>query len=139
MEAAMVIDFSSMYEGSNDLERIIEDMFRKSPFGSRHLFPKVNIAENDDGYIVDVCIPGVPPDDIELVITARNLIIKGERKSPEGRYFRQERSAGSFQRALNLNVPVDRDKVVAKNENGILRVTLPKADSVKPRKISINS
>ncbi|MDR1125342.1 MAG: Hsp20/alpha crystallin family protein [Deltaproteobacteria bacterium] len=135
----MVIDFSSMYEGSNDLERIIEDMFRKSPFGSRHLFPKVNIAENDDGYIVDVCIPGVPPDDIELVITARNLIIKGERKSPEGRYFRQERSAGSFQRALNLNVPVDRDKVVAKNENGILRVTLPKADSVKPRKISINS
>lgn len=135
----MVIDFSSMYEGSNDLERIIEDMFRKSPFGSRRLFPMVNIVESDEGYIVDVCIPGVPPDDIELVLTARNLIIKGERKSPEGRYFRQERIAGSFQRALNLNVPVDRDKVTAKNDNGILRVTLPKTDSVKPRKISINS
>lgn len=135
----MVIDFSSMYEGTNELEHIIEDMFRKSPFGSRRLFPRVNIVESDDGYIVDVCIPGVHPDDIELVLTARNLIIKGERKSPEGRYFRQERIAGSFQRALNLNVPVDRDKVTAKNENGILRVTLPKADSVKPRKISINS
>ena len=135
----MVIDFNSMYENQNDLERIIEDMFRKSPLGSRRLFPQVNIAENDDGYIVDVCIPGVSADEVELVLTARNLIIKGERKSPEGRYFRQERIAGSFQRALNLNVPVERDKVSAKSENGILRVTLPKAESVKPRKISINS
>ena len=135
----MVIDFSSMYEGPNEIERIFEDMFRKSPLGSRRLFPQVNILENDEGYIVDVCVPGIPVEDIELVLTARNLIIKGERKSPEGRYFRQERLAGSFQRALSLNVPVDRDKVSAKNENGILRVTLPKAESVKPRKIAINS
>lgn len=135
----MVIDFSSMYGGPNDIERIFEDMFRKSPLGSRRMFPQVNIFENDEGYIVDVCAPGVAAEEIELVLTARNLIIKGERKSPEGRYFRQERSAGSFQRALSLNVTVDRDKVTAKNENGILRVTLPKAESVKPRKIAINS
>ncbi|MDL2306567.1 Hsp20/alpha crystallin family protein [Desulfovibrio sp. OttesenSCG-928-C06] len=134
-----MIDFSSIYEGPNDIERIFEDMFRKSPLGSRRLFPQVNIVENDEGYIVDVCVPGVPSDDIELVLTARNLIIKGERKSPEGRYFRQERMAGSFQRVLTLNVPVDRDKVTAKSENGILRVTLPKAESVKPRKICINA
>lgn len=67
------------------------------------------------------------------------MIIKGERKSPEGRYFRQERGAGVFQRAIRLNVPVDRDKVTAKSENGILRVTLPKAEEVKQRKISITS
>lgn len=135
----MVIDFSSLYNGTNEIERLFEDMFRKSPFGSKGLFPKVNIAENDDSYIVDVCVPGIPSEDVELVLTARNLIIKGERKSPEGRYFRQERGAGTFQRALNLNVPVDRERVTAKNENGVLRVTLPKAESVKPRKIAIDS
>lgn len=135
----MVIDFSSLYDGPNDLGRFLEDMFRGAPLGSRRIpYPQVNIAEDDEGYIVDVCIPGVPPEDVELVITARNLIIKGERKSPEGRYFRQERAAGTFQRALSLNVPVDRDKVSAKSENGILRVTLPKAEAVKPRKIQIH-
>lgn len=134
----MVIDFSSLYDGPGDLERLIDGMLRASPYNVRRLpYPQVNIAEDEDGYTVDVCLPGVPPEDVELTITARNLIIKGERKSPEGRYFRQERGAGVFQRALSLNVPVDRDGVTAKSENGILRVKLPKAEAVKPRKISI--
>jgi HSP20 family protein len=136
----MVIDFSSLYAGPSELERFFEDMLRKSPFHTRHLaYPQVNIAENDDGYIVDVCMPGVPPEEVELELTARNLIIRAERKAPEGRYFRQERSSGVFQRALSLNAPVDRDKVAAKSNNGILRVTLPKAEAVKPRKINIIS
>lgn len=134
----MVIDFNSLYDGAGELERLIEGMLRTSPLHARRMpYPLVNIAEDDEGYTVDVCIPGVAPEDIELTITARNLIIKGERKSPEGRYFRQERGAGSFQRALSLNVPVDRDGVSAKSENGMLRVNLPKAEAVKPRKISI--
>lgn len=136
----MVIDFSSIYDGHNELERFLDDVFRNSPLASRRMgYPLVNIAESEDDYIVDVCIPGVEPEEVELTITARNLIIKGERKSPEGRYFRQEREAGTFQRALSLNVPVERERVTAKSENGILRVTLPKAEAVKPRKISITS
>ena len=136
----MVIDFSSIYDVPNDLERFLNGVFRNSPLNSRGMdYPRVNIAENDDGYIVDVCLPGVDTAEVELTITARNLIIKGERKSPEGRYFRQERGAGVFQRAIRLNVPVDRDKVTARSENGILRVTLPKAEEVKQRKISITS
>lgn len=136
----MVIDFNSLYDGPGDLERFIDGMLRGSTLHARRLpYPLVNIAEDEEGYTVDLCIPGVAPEDIELTITARNLIIKGERKSPEGRYFRQERGAGNFQRALSLNVPVDRDGVSAKSENGILRVKLPKAEAVKPRKISIGS
>ncbi len=136
----MVIDFSNIYDRQNDLERFLDDVFRSSTMGARRFtYPLVNIAENDEGYVVDICMPGVEPEDVELTITARNLIIKGELKSPEGRYYRQERGAGAFQRALSLNVPVDRDKVTAKSENGILRVTLPKAEAVKPRKISITS
>jgi HSP20 family protein len=103
------------------------------------MYPPVNIAESDEGYIVDVCVPGMEPNDLELTITARNLIVKGERKFADGRYFRQERGAGSFQRVLSLNVPVDRDKVTAKSENGILRVILPKVEAERQRKISITS
>lgn len=137
----MVIDFNSLYDGPGELERFIDGMLRgTAALSARRLsYPLVNIAEDDTGYTVDVCVPGIAPEDIELTITARNLIIKGERKSPGGRYFRQERGAGSFQRALSLNVPVDRDKVSAKSENGILRVKLPKSEAVTPRKISITS
>lgn len=135
----MVIDFSSFYNGSGELERIIGGMLRTAASPRRRSCPLVNIAEDEGGYIVDVCIPGVAPEDIELTITARNLIIKGERKSPEGHYFRQERIAGVFQRTLNFNVPVDHYKVTATSKNGILRVVLPKAEAVKPRKIGITS
>lgn len=136
----MVIDFSSLYDGPSELERFFEDMLHKNSFSSRIVpYPLVNIAENEEEYIVDICLPGVPPDEIDLVITARNLIIKGERKSPEGRYYRQERKAGSFQRVLSLNVAVDRDNVTARDENGILRVILPKSAAARPRKISIAS
>lgn len=136
----MVIDFNSLYDGPGDLERFIDGMLRGSALHTRRLtYPLVNVAEDEEGYTVDVCVPGVPTEDIDLTITARNLIIKGERKSPEGRYFRQERGAGAFQRALSLNTPVDRDGASAKSENGVLRVKLPKAEAVKPRKISIAS
>lgn len=56
----MVIDFSSIYDVPNDLERFLNGVFRNSPLNSRGMdYPRVNIAENDDGYIVDVCLPGV--------------------------------------------------------------------------------
>ena len=136
----MIIDFSSIYDGPSELERFLGGVLRNSPLNSRGMdYPRVNIAENDDGYVIDVCLPGVEPEEVDLTITAHNLIIKGERKSPEGRYFRQERGAGFFQRAIRLNVPVDRDHVKAKSENGILRVHLPKVEAVKQRKISIAS
>ena len=135
----MVIDFSTLYDTPKGIERLFEDMLRFGPSYRRQPYPRVNIQENDDGYVVDINIPGVLVKDIDLTLTARNLIIRGERTSPEGRYFRQERMAGTFQRVLSLNVPVDRDKVTARSENGIVRVILPKAGEAKPRKISITS
>lgn len=132
----MVIDFSDLYEMPREMDRILE-MFRNPDIVQRRAYPVINVSENDAGYIVDVCIPGVTAEDLDLTLTARSLVIKAERKSPEGRYFRQERLAGSFQRIVTLNVPVARDQVTAKSMNGIVRVTLPKAEGVKPRRISI--
>jgi len=133
----MVIDFNSLYEMPKEMDRIFE-MFRNSNvMQRRYVYPLINVSETDTSYIVDACMPGVSTEDVDLTLTARSLVIKGERKSPEGRYFRQERMAGSFQRIITLNVPVARDKVTAKSVNGVLRVTLPKAEEVKPRRISI--
>lgn len=133
----MVIDFNSLYEMPKEMDRIFE-MFRNSnAMQRRYVYPLVNVSETDDSYIVDACMPGVATEDVDLTLTARSLVIKGERKSPEGRYFRQERMAGPFQRIITLNVPVARDKVTAKCTNGILRVILPKAEEIRPRRISI--
>lgn len=132
----MVIDFSSLYEMPKEMDRIL-DMFRSSSVMQRRGYPMINVAENDRAYIVDVCLPGVALENMELTLTARSLAIKADRKSPEGRYFRQERLAGSFQRIITMNVPVVRDKVTAKSVNGILRVTLPKEEDVAPRRITI--
>ena len=62
----------------------------------------------------------------------------GERKPEQGKYYRQERPMGAFQRVITLNVPIDRDAVVASLADGVLRITLPKAEEMKPRKIAIN-
>lgn len=133
----MVIDFNSLYDMPKEMDRIFE-MFRNSNvMQRRYAFPLINVFEDENNYVVDACMPGVAAEDVDLTLAARSLVIKGERKSPEGRYFRQERMAGSFQRIITLNVPVARDKVTAKSVDGILRVTLPKEEEVKPRRISI--
>ena len=135
----MVIDFNSFYEIPKDMDRIFEIFRNSSMLQQRAMYPLTNVYENDDSYIVDVCMPGIAANDVELTLTARSLVIKGERKSPEGRYFRQERMGGIFQRVISLNVPVARDQVTAKSANGILRVVLPKTEDVKPRRINIGS
>lgn len=133
----MAIHLNSLYETPQEIERFFDDFFRLGPMYKKTVYPHVNIEENDEAYFVDINVPGIAAADVDLTLTARNLIIRGERTAPEGRYFRQERMGGSFQRVLNLNVPVDREKVSAKSENGIIRVTLPKSEGVKPRKIMV--
>lgn len=136
----MVIDFSSLYDVPKNFERLFDEFARMQAGGARRTqYPLVNVYESENGYIVDVVIPGVRAEDIELTLTDSNLIIKGERKAEDGKFFRQERTAGSFQRIISMNVPVDRDNVAARSENGVLRVSLPKAEAVRPRKIAIQA
>lgn len=133
----MIINRNNLYTMPKEMDRVFE-MFRNAHIMQReYAYPLVNVAEMDDSYVVDACLPGVPPDEVDLTLTARSLIIKGERKSPEGRYFRQERTAGAFQRVIALTVPVDRDRAKAKAVNGILRILLPKAEESTPRRINI--
>lgn len=136
----MVIDFSMYYDLPRQIDRMFEDFLRPLPISQRRVaYPPMNILEGEEDIVVQAEIPGLGMEDIELTLTDGSLVIKGERKAPQGSYYRQERPVGPFQRIVNLNVPVERDQVKATLKNGLLEVKLPKAAAAKAKKISIES
>lgn len=106
-------------------------------------FPAVNVWEDADSVYVEGELPGLDLKDLEIYVTGGNqLTIKGERKQPQlekGVWHRQERGFGQFVRTLTLPFDVNRDKVEARFENGVLRVKLAKHEAAKPRKIAVKA
>ncbi len=106
-------------------------------------YPAVNVWEDGDHVYVEAELPGIDRKDLEIYVTGGSqLTIKGERKKevPEkGVWHRQERGAGTFVRVVNLPFAVDRDKVDARLENGVLTVKLAKHENAKPRKINVKA
>jgi HSP20 family protein len=110
-------------------------------FPGRPWVPAVDLLETNDQVIVQVDLPGVEPETVEILLTGNMLTVKGESlaASPgkgETRH-RRERPAGAFSRSIPLPVPVDSEKVSAQSKNGVLTVTLAKEEWVKPRHIQI--
>ncbi len=135
----MVLDFNTLYTFPGRFERVFDEFFKPQfQEGRRLAYPPLNLSEDEANYYVRSEIPGLPLDAVELTLTDKNLIIKGERPTEQGKYYRQERPAGFFQRVVALNVPVDRDGVRATLADGVLTVVLPKAAASVPRKISID-
>jgi len=101
----------------------------------------LDVYENDDALVVKAALPGVRPDEVDISVTDDILTIKGETKSEEetkdGSYHRRELRYGAFARSIALPTLVNHDKAEATFENGILTVTLPKAEEVKPKSIKI--
>ena len=136
----MVIDFSTFYDLPGGFQRLFEDFSRPLAISQRRgTYPPLNVSEDQDHIYVDVSIPGVEMGGIELSLTEKTMTIRGERSMEKGDFYRQERPGGFFQRIINLNLLIDRDRVKAKLVNGVLEVTLPKAEAVKPKSISIES
>ncbi len=103
----------------------------------------LDVSETEDAYIVKASIPGVNPDDIDITLTDNVLTIKAEIKEEkeveEAKYHLRERRFGTFSRSITLPTAVDADKVEAVYENGVLTLTIPKAEEVKPRRIEVNT
>jgi len=101
----------------------------------------VDMYETDEDVVVKATIPGVKPEDLDVSVTGDVLTIRGEVKQEEEvkkeNYIRQERRYGSFCRQLPLPTGVNVDKAKAEFENGILTLTLPKAEEVRPKTIKI--
>jgi len=134
-----------------ELERMRRQMDWLSSGLSRNLldepaagvFPPMNVTEDKDGYYVRAELPGLKADELEISVTHDTLSIAGERKiaaeDEKAQYHRSEREGGKFSRIVSLPAQIDADKVEARCADGILTVTLPKAEKAKPRQIVAKS
>jgi HSP20 family protein len=88
-------------------------------------------------------MPGVDINDVDVSVSGNVLTLKGEKKDEheerKGGYFHRERWSGSFQRSITLPDAIDPEKVKAEMKNGVLRITFPKRDEVKPKQIAVKS
>ena len=104
--------------------------------------PPVNIAEDKDNYIIQAELPGVTRDEIKVTFNNGVLTIQGERRDEvereERQYHRVERVYGNFERSFRLPNTVRADQIHAEFRDGVLTLTVPKAEEAKPRQISIN-
>lgn len=106
-------------------------------------FPAVNVWGNAEEVRVAVELPGVDPDKIDITVTGNTLTLEGERPadtvSEQDVVYRRERVHDRFLRTLRLPFEVDNNKIAARYVNGILRITLPRSEETKPRKIQVQS
>lgn len=104
--------------------------------------PALNLSETPDAYHVEVAVPGMKAEDLALTYENGVLTISGEVKQDEEKkghnYHRIERRYGRFSRSITFPTTINGNAIAAKLEHGVLQLTLPKAEEVKPRKISIS-
>jgi HSP20 family protein len=106
-------------------------------------YPLLNIGEDQNSVYVDALAPGVDPDTLNVSVMGRQLVISGEKLplpkkiTPEA-VHRSERSAGTFSRSVALSSEIETQKVKAQYNNGLLKITLPKAEAAKPKQIQVN-
>ena len=130
--------FREMSTVQNRFDRLFD-----SVWGGRQeaWLPAVDVFDTKDAVVLKAELPGMKVDDIQIEFDDNVLTLKGERtfeeKVDEERYYRVERRYGSFQRSLALPQGVKADDIRATYEDGILEVTVPKAEAVKPKRIEV--
>ena len=129
----------------DDLDTLLELPFLNGGSRQAQLFtgwtPALDLYQNNDNVVAVVELPGMRKEDIEISLHDGTLTIGGERKSETGaddKATRTERFTGKFRRSVTLPTRVDANKVSATYKDGILTVTLPKADEAKPKQIQVN-
>jgi HSP20 family protein len=136
--------FSELNRMRSEMESLFGRLAESLPtsFGPG-VFPLINVTEDNDRLYVRAELPGVKADELEISATGNSLSIGGERKvAPESEatsYHRREREAGAFRRTITLPADIDSNRVEAHYNNGILAVTLPKAELAKPKQITVKA
>ena len=101
----------------------------------------LDVVEHENEYVVKANLPGVKPDDLDITYDKGVLSIRGETKEEsdkeEGQYHLRERRWGTFSRSISLPTVIQADEIQANFSNGILSLTLPKSEDVKPKRIAI--
>lgn len=101
--------------------------------------PAATVLEDTDGYTLEVEMPGVSKENLEMWVENNELTILGRRAMPsvDGTLIHRESRSENFQRSFELDPSIDAGKISAKIEQGVVTLTLPKAEQVKPRKIAV--
>ena len=111
--------------------------------GGGALILPLDISETDDAFVVRASLPGVKPEDVQVTVHGDTLTIQAETKAEQEKqgetWHLRERRHGTFRRTVTLSVPVDADRATAEHDHGVLRLTLPKADSARPKQIKVSS
>lgn len=137
--------FRDMVSLRDEVDKVFKDFFGRLPAERRlaegYWFPTVDLEESPDEVAITAEIPGMRKEDIHISISGDQLSITGERRKEEEEkgktYHRIERSYGRFQRTVALPTEVLSDKARASYKDGLLKITLPKAEKVKPKEIAI--
>ncbi|CAG0991498.1 Spore protein SP21 [Anaerolineales bacterium] len=99
----------------------------------------VNVREQDDAYVLSALVPGLKAEDLNIQVLENAVSIEGEYRAEEADYLLNELPSGNFRRVLRMPAEIQADKVEAKITDGVLTLTLPKAESAKPKKINISA
>ena len=127
----------------SSVERLFEDLQRGDVAAASAFVPRLEVVEREGEFIVTAELPGLEEKDFQVEVHANVLTLRGEKRSEqtgerEGRHF-TERVYGEFRRGIELPVEVQSEKVSASFKNGVLAITLPKADTAKVRNIPVTS
>jgi HSP20 family protein len=139
--------FGEMVTLRQAMDRLFEDSL-VSPltlrsFNGEAVAPPLDVHQTPDEIVITAALPGIKPEDVDITITGQTLSIRGEFKADEeirrDQYLYRERRYGTFHRQLQLPVRVQGDAANATFENGELRLSIPKAEEVKPRQIQVKA
>jgi HSP20 family protein len=139
-------------KGANPLTRLhneMDDLFDgflrglDRPFSGYKAWPAIDVAEQDDAIVVRAEVPGCKPEEIDISVYGNTLTISGEKKErredKDKGYYHVETTYGSFRRDVNLPTDVDNSKVQATCKDGVLSITLPKAEVSKAVKVQVKN
>ena len=126
-----------------EMERVFDEFFRGwLPWSwSPEYGPALDVRQTESEVIVDLEVPGLKPEDLDISVSENVLTVRGEKKAErdekKGDYHVSERAWGSFSRTVQLPAPVDADKATATHKDGVVTITLPKTERSKAKKIQV--
>jgi len=110
------------------------------PLREEYVTPEVNIFETKDGYVLEAEMPGVSKDGLEITLDGNEITITGRHgaETVSGQPVFRERRLADYRRVFELDPAIDTTRIAARLEQGVLTLTLPKSERVKPRKITVS-
>ncbi len=140
--------FTELMSLRQAMDRLFEDSVVRpsgalATFGEARAVPALDVYQTDSEIVVKLALPGVKPEEVNIDITGDTLTIKGESKAKQEikkeDYLYQERRYGAFSRSVVLPAGLKSDKAEAVMEDGVLTLSIPKAEEVKPKSIKVKA